>query len=88
MQDTKPDKPTESKSSPENDPPLRMEYKLVFGFLNTIEDFNTIDDDPVHKEVVRVVTQLCERLRQDYPDRGILLDVTECIVEGKKAYIV
>jgi len=62
-------------------------YKLIFGFLNTVSDANDLNNDPVHQEVVRVVTQLCERLRTEHPDRGIVLDVTEVVVSSE-GYVV
>jgi hypothetical protein len=77
MQDSNQDNLSESK------PPTRHPYKLVFGFTNSLEDFNTIQSDPVHREVIRVVSELVTRLRADYPDRGVICDVTECVVSDE-----
>ncbi len=79
-----PDSTQESQSQPSQ---TELTYKLIFGFLNTVSDAGDVNDDPVHKEVVRVVTQLCDRLRTEHPDRGIMLDVTEVVVSSEP-YVV
>ena len=57
----------------------KFPYKVIIGYLSHVEDFETLQADPVYKEIMRVNTQLLERLRADYPNHGLAMDVSTVV---------
>ncbi len=70
MQDSTPDSANESNQN-------SYPYKLIFGWTLSIDDFETLQDDPTYKEIMRINSQLLERLRSDNP--GVVLDVSTIV---------
>ena len=51
-------------------------YKIIFGFLSHVDDFENLQNDPVFSEIVKANTQLISRLRADYPNHGLVMDLS------------